>query len=111
MLESSAGGVESTGTVPTPERNMEIAALAPVQNVPASGKSFVQLGAFSSEANAERLRKQYSNLSGLEIVKKPNASGQTLYHVRMGPYDTSEASLRALQQTKDAGADARIVRE
>lgn len=116
MLESAAGK-------PTDESEVEVAFLPaqaeppPGKTVPlepkepAQGRAFVQLGAFQSEANAERLRKQYLTMSELQIVKKPNSSGQTLYHVRMGPYESPEATVKALERAKAAGAEAKIIRE
>lgn len=109
MLESAAGEQSSA------DSELEVASLesnkpAPYKE-PVQGRSFVQLGAFSNEANAERLRKQYISMSELQIVKKPNSSGQTLYHVRMGPFDTADATAKALERAKAAGAEAKIVRE
>jgi rare lipoprotein A len=115
MLETAAGK-------PAEESEFEVATL-PAQADPVSespplerkepvqGRSFVQLGAFQSEANAERLRKQYTAMSELKIVKKPSSSGQTLYHVRMGPYESPEATAKALERVKAAGAEAKIIRE
>ncbi|MES2983568.1 MAG: septal ring lytic transglycosylase RlpA family protein [Pseudomonadota bacterium] len=83
---------------------------APSVAVAAGGGTYVQLGAFSNETNAERLRKQFAAVEGLNISKK-DKGGQTLYHVRMGPYSTLEASNTALAKAREAGADAKIIRE
>jgi rare lipoprotein A len=74
-------------------------------------KLYVQLGAFQNQANADRLRDKYTVIPELQVVKKVNATGQTLYHVRMGPYTTSEASNAARDRLTNAGADAKIVKE
>ncbi|MFZ4541439.1 MAG: septal ring lytic transglycosylase RlpA family protein [Rickettsiales bacterium] len=74
-------------------------------------KIYVQLGAFSNQANAEKLRKQYADIGGLKIIRKPNSAGQDLYHVRMGPYPDNEASTEAMDQLEAAGAEPKIVRE
>lgn len=112
MLESAAG------EEPKVDSELEVASLdsskpnkpSPSKE-PLQGRSFVQLGAFSSEANAERLRKQHVSISELQIVKKANSSGQILYHVRMGPFDSADATTKALERAKAAGAEAKIVRE
>ncbi len=76
-----------------------------------SGKQYVQLGAFSNQANAERLMEKYATIDGLSLIKKTTADGKQLFHVRMGPYSTSEASEQALARVEAAGAEARIVKE
>lgn len=108
LLESSA--------VPPAPRKVEVAALAPSSAGTAAqtavGESmYVQFGAFQNAENAERLRKKFTDLSELKVVKKPNSKGETFYHVRMGPYTTHEASTKALEQAHEAGAEARIIRE
>jgi rare lipoprotein A len=102
---------------PSTPRKVEVAALTPS----AAGSSqpagtagellYVQFGAFQNPDNAERLRKKFMNLSELKVVQKPNSSGETFYHVRMGPYETQEATAKALAQAQQLGAEARIIRE
>ena len=114
----------AAGQAPPP-RKMEMASLAPatappststqtVSTAPATpggGSMYVQLGAFQNAQNAEKIRQKYASISGLTIVKKSNAGGQTLYHVRMGPYSSNEASNAALKQLQSAGTEAKIVKE
>lgn len=95
-----------------PEQQMASVEPKPTPAVSNGASSrFVQLGAFSNEANANKVLKQYSQLENLKIVKKPAASGQVLYHVRMGPYTTAEATNEALEKAQEAGASANIIRE
>lgn len=114
----------SNGQAPPPPAAppQQIAALEPanapraaesVNDPPAgTGKVYVQLGAFKSEQNAERLKDRYTSISDLRIVKKTQASGDVLYHVRTGPYETSSAGENEIAKLKAAGAnDAKIVRE
>ncbi len=104
---------------PAPQKvapsKVEMAALNPAQYSPAtkapSGATYVQLGAFKSAANAEKLRQQFSGLSDLKIEQKPSSNGTPLYHVRMGPYTDAQSSSAALEKASNAGADARIIRE
>jgi rare lipoprotein A len=112
VLETAAG---------PPPREMEVSALTPSEpsasqvqkpSAEAEGeKLYVQLGAFSNQANADRLRSKYASITELKVEKKANATGQTLYHVRMGPYTTSQASNAARDRLTHAGADAKIVKE
>ncbi len=101
----------------TKEPSMEVASLEPAAKATApaassaGGKFYVQLGAFSSQQNAERLRKQYGQLEGLQITPKAGSNGSTLYHVRLGPYGSQEAGAEALATAQQAGAEARVIRE
>ena len=117
VLETSAGGNTES------PQEVQMASLPPKDNPPperptaglpptaTAGRMYVQIGAFQSQENAERLRKQYGAINELRIIPKQNASGQTLYHVRMGPYATNEASYKAVDALKHAGADPKIIRE
>jgi cell division septation protein DedD len=107
VLETAAGEPEMqlASTQPAPPRP------SPAMTAAHPDKVYVQLGAFQNRANAESVRSKYARLTGLKIVEKPNASGTTLYHVRMGPYDSSEASQIALNKVRELGGDAKFVRE
>ena len=76
--------------------------------VPTTNRLYVQVGAFSNRANAERLMNSLGN--GLRISTLQRA-GQTLYRVRTGPLasvaDADAALGRINGQT--GGEDARIV--
>lgn len=74
------------------------------------GQSYVQIGAFQNEANAQRLVKTYAQVDGLKVEKKINSQGITLYHVRQGPFTDASATQRALNALKALGADAKIVK-
>ena len=74
------------------------------------GQSYVQIGAFQNEANAERVRSKYATIEGLSVVKKVNSSGVTLYHVRKGPFTDAQDGAKALAELQAAGAEAKIVK-
>ncbi len=107
MASASTEPVDTTETektAPAPES-------AP-SNKPSGGSGYyVQLGAFQNPSNAERLRTQYSKYGTLNIVKKSSDKGLLLYHVRMGPYPTSEEGDAPLAKLRAAGAEARLVHE
>jgi rare lipoprotein A len=77
--------------------------------VPAVTHIYVQVGAFSSEANAQRLMSRFSSAGGLTISPIGRA-GQTLYRVRGGPYDSVADADQALARLNGLGSnDAQIV--
>ncbi len=102
---------------PAPAK-VEVASLSPSKAPTATSNasahntiSYVQFGAFQNQANAEKLRSQFASLGDVKIEQKKNASGVTLYHVRMGPYSDTQVSAAALEKAKEAGAEARLIRE
>lgn len=77
-------------------------ALAPAPAVAARGRSVVQVGAFSSKANAEA--------TAAKVGGSVSASGK-LWRVRMGPYAAQNDAAAALAKARGAGySDARIQR-
>ncbi|WP_298016402.1 septal ring lytic transglycosylase RlpA family protein [uncultured Parasphingopyxis sp.] len=90
---------EVAGSRPTPS-----ARPAPV----ASGSGyFVQLGAFSNAANADRLARRAAQLGNVVV----DTSG-SVRRVRIGPYANSTEAQQALARARSAGySDARIFRD
>ena len=77
-------------------------ATAPAPTVAAKGKFFVQIGAFSSKANAEAAAKKAGGAA--------SPSGK-LWRVRTGPFASEADAKGALAKAKSAGySDARIQR-
>ncbi len=77
---------------------------------PAPG-TYVQAGAFSSQANAEALRLQLADLGPVDI-HPINVNGTELYRVRLGPIDDPQAVNGLLQQVSGRGhSGARVVFE
>jgi rare lipoprotein A len=122
VLETAAGqdemAVASAPITGDPVPVMQAMPAAPASAAPMAASSvagaekvYVQLGAFQSRANAEKVRKQFSKITELMVVEKPNAAGAKLYHVRMGPYSTADTSNSALNKARQLGADAKLVRE
>lgn len=81
---------------------------APRPAPPASrGSYFVQLGAFSSARNAQRLASRASNLGSVSISQSGN-----IRRVRLGPYPSASAANSALARARQAGFnDARVFRD
>jgi len=77
--------------------------------VPTVTHLYVQAGAFSTRANAERLKTRLSAAGGL-LISPITRNGQTLYRVRVGPFDDLSAADAALARVVKLGSnDAQIV--
>jgi rare lipoprotein A len=77
--------------------------------VPPVTHIYVQVGAFSNQANAARLMSKFSSAGGLSISPIGRA-GQMLYRVRGGPYDSVADADQALARLNGLGSnDAQIV--
>jgi len=75
------------------------------------GGWFIQVGSFSSQANARKALQELFGM-GLPTVIQSVAVGQTpWYRVRVGPYPAEGAALAALGRIKQNGyTDAKLVR-
>jgi peptidoglycan lytic transglycosylase len=93
---------------PIPAVNTEPTGQVTLVPVPASTHLYVQAGAFSTMANAERMK---SRLGGDDIEISPiDRGGKRLYRVRCGPYDDVESADAALARLNGQGSnDAQIV--
>jgi rare lipoprotein A len=77
--------------------------------VPAVTHLYVQVGAFSIRENAQRLKNRLSAAGNLD-VSAIDRKGQTLYRVRVGPFDDVSAADTALAAINGLGSnDAKIV--
>ena len=74
------------------------------------GGWFIQVGSFSSQANARKALQELFGM-GLPTVIQSVSVGQTWYRVRVGPYAAESAALAALGRIKQNGyKDAKLVR-
>ena len=72
---------------------------------------FVQVGAFSTQENAEKQRSAVRSYGQPEI-SQGSASGRDVYRVRLGPYTTPDAAGIVADRLKRSGyGDARVVAE
>ena len=79
--------------------------------VPATG-IFVQAGAFSQQANADRLSRQLRGVGRTTVIPFRTEDGRVFYRVRVGPADSVDAADRLLAAVTEAGhPQARIVVE
>ncbi len=99
--------------VPVPSAPVQLASTEPSGQVdrvpvPATNRLYVQVGAFSNIANAQRLM---NSLGGGLRISTLQRGGQTLYRVRTGPLASVQEADAALARisAQSGGEDARIV--
>jgi hypothetical protein len=92
----------------------QTASVAPSQPA-ATGDYVVQLGISNSEDRAQaafnQFRDRYASIIGdaNPIVRRAEVNGNTIYRVRVGPYDLSSAN-SVCDRIKDAGGDCFVAR-
>jgi rare lipoprotein A len=73
------------------------------------GKSYVQVGAFSSQQNAEKISSMLSSV-GQATIEKLDRYGQSIYRVRFGPFDDAGEAQKVMDKILDVGhGDVHIV--
>jgi DedD protein len=92
-----------------PPRPVASAPSAPTSAVPTASGWAVQLGSYSSEATAERLRGEWRAKGQNAFVMPVKSGGKTLYRVRIGPTKDRAGSEAALQAVKATIPGAAIV--
>jgi rare lipoprotein A len=90
---------------------IQVAAVTPLTAPsPATQQAFVQVGAFSQMANAERLREQASSLGPVQLVQVAQADGSPLYRVVLGPIaNRAEATLKVQEMMTSGFTGARVM--
>jgi rare lipoprotein A len=75
-----------------------------------SGDVFVQVGAFSQRANAERLVEQSASMGPVRVVESASADGSPLYRVVLGPVSSRlEADVKAQEMSLNGFTGARVM--
>lgn len=81
-------------------------------SVPQAGASedyFVQVGTFSAQENAERVRAELGSVWPVQVVQLSGTNG-TIYRVRLGPLDNADDAKTALEQAVSMGhEDAHLI--
>lgn len=104
----------STGTMNSPSAGVDwlVEDAEPVRptqrSTPAAtGSYYVQLGAFSNAANAQRMASRAQSLGTVRVVSAGN-----IRRVRLGPYPSQTAANQARSRARSAGfTDARVFRD
>jgi rare lipoprotein A len=96
-------------SVPAPPPQTPVTGQVQKVPVPAVTHLYVQVGAFSNQANAMRLQARFSDAGNLE-VSPITRNGKPLFRVRSGPYDSVADADAALAKLSSLGSnDAQIV--
>jgi rare lipoprotein A len=104
ILPYGTGEVEIRAIDPTQSAQPEAAASPPLTTLPNDSLLFLQVGAFSSRANAERMQGdlQTQNLGAVRIVEATTDAG-TYYKVQVGPLPSHMEANRVTQELKTLG--------
>ncbi|MGM9487493.1 SPOR domain-containing protein [Ideonella sp. YS5] len=110
----------------TPKSNRDAAAILSGEQVPgpahrasASARAagadpfvyFVQVGAFSSQDDAEQQRAKLALQGFGAKISEREQGGRTIHRVRMGPYESQGEAVAQQERLKAGGVDAALVRQ
>ncbi|MEX0347889.1 MAG: SPOR domain-containing protein [Paracoccaceae bacterium] len=99
-IAGAAAAIDAAPDAPTPQAA-----------APKPGSSYVQIGIFSVEANANRAANQMRSAGMIPSVLEESASGKTFWRVVVGPADSKSESTALLKKVKSTGfSDAYIVK-
>ena len=97
-------GYMEQGTAPVEVEILNIAGVDDRRNSVGGSYRYLQLGAFGTEASAQRLCSELERLVSAPVVVSPVQSGdKLLYRVRIGPVSSGEELLEVQQILKDNG--------
>jgi DedD protein len=98
----------------------DASATAPAASAPAGspaeartarvGGWFVQAAALSNETAASQLSERLSKAGLTPFVERTEAAGTVLYRVRLGPFGTRDAAVKARGKLHAMGVDSNVVR-
>jgi len=111
MNEAGAEEVAVAEPLTAPAAEPVAAAPAPVSTttpIAAIAGQYFQLGAFSSQLNAQNLASKVGSIGTAQVEPK-SVAGNNLYVVRMGPYATVEESSRVLAQLNRIGINPQTI--
>jgi len=74
------------------------------------GGWFVQAAALSNETAASQLSERLSKAGLTPFVERTEAAGTVLYRVRLGPFGTRDAAVKARGKLHAMGVDSNVVR-
>jgi|SRR5437879_3593406 len=88
-----------------------VAPSAKSEGSPASAKAwFVQAAALSSEGAARQLSERLSKAGMAPFVERVETSGAVLYRVRLGPFGSRDAAVKARRHLHALGIGSNVVR-
>jgi rare lipoprotein A len=100
-------GYMERGTAPVKVEVLNIAGVDDRRGTTSGNYRYLQLGAFGSEASAQRLQGELQAfLTAPVSIGQVESGGNMLYRVRIGPVDSNEQLLAVQQKLQDSGYDA-----
>jgi DedD protein len=111
----AAGSASSSAASPaapaeTPKAVDEPPAPATPAGASAAGKWFVQAAALSSEGAARQLSERLSKAGMAPFVERAETGGAVLYRVRLGPFASRDAAVKARRRLRALGIGSNVVR-
>ncbi|HOE99236.1 MAG TPA: SPOR domain-containing protein [Rectinema sp.] len=97
----SASSTQKTTTQPAPSSTLKTNS--------SSMEYWIQVGSFSQQATAEKLRNEYMTRGMTAILSQKDVGGKTYYQVKVGPYASSEEAKKwmlTVKSVKGASQDA-----
>ncbi len=106
IVASAAAG----GNIESPVNTTAVAVL-PAPPAAASGRAYVQAGAFAAPDNAKRAKMRLAGLGTVEIAST-NVDGRNLFRVRLGPFPSDTEAHRVLAAAiREGFSGSRVVFE
>jgi rare lipoprotein A len=100
-------GYMEKGTAPVEVEVLNIAGVDDRRDATSGNYRYLQLGAFGTEASAQRLQGELQSLLSAPVfISQVDAGGNMLYRVRVGPVADNDELLVVRQQLQDGGYDA-----
>jgi cell division protein FtsN len=105
---------EAPAAAPAPEAEAAPAPAAPAAAAtqpPLAGGSFVQVGIFSQESNAEGAAVTLQEAGIVPAIRQQDSNGRTVWRVLVGPVNTAADRAALLEKVRELGfADAYVIR-
>jgi DedD protein len=110
--QGAAGGGSAPPAAPAeaPKAIDEPPAPAAPGGAAAAGKWFVQAAALSSEGAARQLSERLSKAGMAPFVERAEAGGAVMYRVRLGPFASRDAAVKARRRLRALGIGSNVVR-
>jgi DedD protein len=107
---SAPGSAPPAASAETPKAIDEPPAPAAPGGAATAGRWFVQAAALSSESAARQLSERLSKAGMAPFVERAEAGGAVLYRVRLGPFVSRDAAVKARRRLRALGIGSNVVR-
>ena len=107
---ASSSAPSSAAPVEAPKAIDEPPSAATPGGATAAGKWFVQAAALSSEGAARQLSERLSKAGMAPFVERAETGGAVMYRVRLGPFASRDAAVKARRHLRALGIGSNVVR-